>query len=129
MTKRILIADDEENLLVLVRSTLAAARYDVHEAMDGAAALSLAYRIRPDLLILDWMMPEMTGIEVVARLREDPLLARTPIILLTARSLEKDRQAGERLNVDAYLTKPFSPSNLLQLVSATLQSEVSSETP
>lgn len=112
--KTILLADDEANLRMLVHTTLDDPQYRILEAGDGATALNLARQERPDLLVLDWMMPGMTGIEVARALRQDAATAHIPIIMLTAKGQEKDREQGYSLGTHAYLIKPFSPLELLE---------------
>jgi two-component system phosphate regulon response regulator PhoB len=114
--KRILLADDEANLRMLVHTTLDDPEYQILEAEDGATALTLARQERPDLLVLDWMMPGMAGIEVARALRNDAQTANIPIIMLTAKGQEKDKEQGRALGASAYLVKPFSPLELLEKV-------------
>jgi CheY-like chemotaxis protein len=114
--KKILIADDEAHLRLLVRKTLEEDDFDLIEAPDGSAALELVHKERPDLVILDWMMPGMTGVQVLEALRENPETTATPVIMLTARSQKVDRNQVVRLGVRGYLVKPFSPLELIQLV-------------
>jgi len=118
--KTILLADDEAHLRRLVRMTLEDLDYALLEAADGAAALRLAREHRPDLLVLDWMMPGLSGLEVAAAVRSDPRLAGLPIILLTARSQARDLERGRAVDAFAYLTKPFSPLELLRQVERAL---------
>ena len=115
MTK-ILLADDDDNLRLLVRTTLEDSRREIYEAIDGPTALAMARRHSPDLLILDWMMPGMSGIDVANALRNDPTTANIPIIMLTARAQQKDRQTGHAAGVRCFLTKPFSPLQLLEKI-------------
>lgn len=114
--KTILLADDEANLRILVRTTLDDSDYHILEAADGTAALDLARRQCPDLLVLDWMMPGINGLDVARALRQDPSTAHIPIIMLTARGQETDKAQGHSLGTYAYLVKPFSPLELLQKV-------------
>jgi two-component system, OmpR family, phosphate regulon response regulator PhoB len=114
--KTILLADDEANLRILVRTTLDDPEYCILEATDGTAALELARKERPDLLVLDWMMPGINGIEVAQALRQDPETTHIPIILLTAKGQEADKAQGHSLGTSAYIVKPFSPLELLQKV-------------
>ncbi len=119
--KTILIADDEAYLRTLVRTTLDDPRFNILEARDGKEALDLARAHQPALMILDWMMPELTGIEVGRRIRADQTLHETPIILLTARGQEKDLREARAIDVKAYLIKPFSPLELLEHVEALVE--------
>jgi DNA-binding response OmpR family regulator len=114
--KTILLADDEANLRILVRTTLDDDKYRIIEATDGTTALELARQQLPDLLILDWMMPGLNGMDVAQVLREDPVTAHIPIIMLSARSQETDKERSRAVGTSAYLVKPFSPMELLQAV-------------
>jgi CheY-like chemotaxis protein len=117
----ILLADDEKPLRILVHTTLAGPDYRILEANDGLEALEIARREKPDLLVLDWMMPALTGLEVTKRLRQDPATAGIPIIMLTAKGQEADRELAVRVGITAYLVKPFSPLALLERVRETLE--------
>lgn len=114
--KTIVYAEDEPNLRLLVTSTLEDPRFDLVACSDGTEALAAARAHRPDLLVLDWMMPGLTGLDVVRTLRGEPGFGETPVIMLTARSQDVDRAAATAAGVTHYLTKPFSPLELLDLV-------------
>jgi signal transduction histidine kinase len=114
--KTILIADDEPNLRMLARITLDDPEYRILEAEDGPTALALARSESPDLLVLDWMMPGLTGIEVAHILRQDPRTTTIPIVMLTAKGQDTDKAQGRAVGVQAYLVKPFSPLELLQKI-------------
>lgn len=116
----ILVVDDEPSIVELVRFTLEDADVRVVEASDGAEALILARRIKPDLVLLDVQMPRLNGVEACRQLRREPGFARTPIIMLTAAGQQADRTRGLGAGADEYLTKPFSPLALLALVEALL---------
>ena len=116
----ILVVDDEAPIVDLVRFTLEDADVRVVEASDGAEALVLARRIKPDLVLLDVHMPSLDGLEVCQQLRREPDFARTPIVMLTAAGQQADRSSGLSAGADEYLTKPFSPLALLALVEAFL---------
>lgn len=116
----ILVVDDEAPIVDLVRFTLEDADVRVVEASDGAEALVLARRIKPDLVLLDVHMPRLDGLEVCRQLRREPAFARTPIIMLTAAGQAAERSSGLSAGADEYLTKPFSPLALLALVEALL---------
>ena len=120
MTKRILIADDEASVRLLVSNTLEDERFDIVEAVDGADALAKAEKLCPDLLILDFMMPNLNGVEVCRRVKADPLLAHTKIIMLTARTQNTDTEQAMQAGADHYLQKPFSPLELMNLVEEVL---------
>jgi DNA-binding response OmpR family regulator len=113
---KVLIADDQANLRQLVRLTLETGRFEIFEAPDGDAALELARRERPDLVFLDWTMPGLDGVEVCRALREDAANDGMRIVMLTARSQPDDRQTAHAMGADDYITKPFSPIELLEKV-------------
>jgi len=115
-TSRILICDDEEVLRALVRATLDDARYEIVEAADGDESIELARSLKPDVILLDMMMPGRTGLEVLEILRADPELSRTPVVMLTARARASDRDAAVAAGADRYLAKPFSPLELISVV-------------
>jgi two-component system phosphate regulon response regulator PhoB len=114
--KTILLADDEENLRMLVRTTLEDPDYEIVEVGNGEEAVTAATRHVPHLILLDWMMPGLTGPEVARTIRQNSALAQVPIILLTAKGQAEDRRAGLAAGATAYLVKPFSPSELLDTV-------------
>jgi CheY-like chemotaxis protein len=112
----VLVCDDEPVLRMLVRATLDQGGYTVIEACDGDEALARTLSHRPDLILLDMMMPGRSGSDVLRALRADPLTAETPVIMLTARAQAADREAVELAGASHYLTKPFSPVGLAALV-------------
>lgn len=118
--KTILLADDEAYLRLLVHTTLDDPTYRILEATDGNQALAMARAEHPDLLVLDWMMPGLSGIAVAQTLRQDPATANIPIIMLTAKGQDIDRAQGQAVGLQAYLVKPFSPLELLEKVQAIL---------
>jgi CheY-like chemotaxis protein len=117
---KLLIVDDEEGVRALVRMTLISDTYRVFEAHEGNAALELARTHRPDLILLDVMLPDMSGIEVCRTLKNDPIMASTTIIMLTAKAQQSDLGDAEQAGADGYFTKPFSPIALLQKVESIL---------
>lgn len=121
MTPTILVADDEEDVLNLVATNLKAAGFDLLKAYDGVTALEKARANRPALIILDLMLPGMTGLEVCRALKEDSRMAEIPVIMLTAKAAETDRIAGLELGADDYITKPFSPRELVLRVKSVLR--------
>jgi two-component system phosphate regulon response regulator PhoB len=121
MAERILVVDDEPDLLELVRVNLRQAGYEVETAENARVALELMKRSAPDLVVLDLMLPDVSGTEVCRRMRADADLADTPIIMLTARADEVDRVVGLELGADDYVTKPFSPRELTLRVRAVLR--------
>lgn len=112
----ILIADDEPALRSLVRATLDTGRLRILEAEDGDMTLEVARVELPDLLLLDWSMPGRTGLEVARELRADPATAGIPIVMLTARTQPFDQETASEIGIERYMTKPFSPRALLDLI-------------
>src|SRR5258705_7974865 len=110
---KILVVDDEPEAVELVEFNLKQAGFDVAVAADGAEALKKARTLLPSLIVLDLMLPEVDGLEVCKMLRRDPATAAIPIIMLTAKAAEIDRVLGLELGADDYLTKPFSPRELV----------------
>ena len=108
----VLAADDDEDILELVTFRLSRAGYTVIQAHDGQEAFDLAVEQKPDLAVLDVMMPRMDGYEVTRRLREEEATSRMPIILLTAKAQDADVDTGFDAGADDYLRKPFSPQEL-----------------
>ena len=119
--RKVLLVDDEENLRTLVHETLDETSYTIHQASDGEEALRLAAEHRPDLIILDWMMPGCSGVEVARQIRQQEWTAGTRILLLTAKSQAADKELAMASGVDGYIVKPFSPLNLLDQVEALLE--------
>jgi DNA-binding response OmpR family regulator len=116
----ILAADDDEDILQLIVFRLERSGYTVLQAHDGEEALALALENRPDLAVLDVLMPKMDGFELTRRLRAEPATSRMPIIFLTARVQDADVQEGFDAGADDYLRKPFSPQELRARVQAIL---------
>jgi DNA-binding response OmpR family regulator len=119
-TPVILAADDDEDILELVTFRLERSGYTVLRARDGEEAWSIAISARPDLAVLDVMMPKIDGFELTRRLRAEPSTSRMPIILLTARAQDADVQQGFDAGADDYIRKPFSPQELRARVQAIL---------
>src|SRR5438105_10279454 len=117
----ILVIDDEKDLIELVRYNLEKEGYDVIAATDGQSGLEVIRRHRPDLVVLDLMMPGMDGLQVCQQLRADARTGRTPVIMLTAKATEADRIVGLELGADDYVTKPFSPREVVARVKAVLR--------
>lgn len=117
---KILIVDDEPEAVELVEFNLKQSGYSVVTAADGAEALSKARSNLPDLIVLDLMIPEISGLEVCKMLRRDSVTARIPIIMLTAKAAEIDRVVGLEIGADDYITKPFSPRELVLRVNKIL---------
>jgi DNA-binding response OmpR family regulator len=122
MTSKILIADDEPNILLSLEFLMKREGFQVCVAADGVAALAAVQRERPDLVLLDVMMPGKTGFEVCQAVRADETLAATRILMLTAKGRETDVAKGLALGADAYMTKPFSTRELVERVRSLLAS-------
>lgn len=110
---RVLICDDDPLLLELMEFRLRAKGYEVIKAVDGAEALAKAEQDGPDIIVLDAMMPKADGVEVLARIKGDPALSETPVVMLTARKAERDIVSALEKGADDYLVKPFIPEELL----------------
>lgn len=121
MPHRILVVDDDKSIIKVIRAYLEQAGYQVLTATDGEAALHTLRRERPDLVILDLLMPQRDGWEVTRIVRADKTLAATPIIMLTARVEDTDKIVGLELGADDYITKPFNAREVLARVNALLR--------
>ena len=121
MSAHILVVDDEPDISALVAYHLARDRYRVRTAADGVEALRAVEAERPDLIVLDLMLPGMSGLDVLGELRRRPDTQEVPVILLTARREERDRIDGLKHGADDYLSKPFSPQELVLRVGAVLR--------
>ncbi|OGF98139.1 MAG: hypothetical protein A2Z06_05160 [Candidatus Glassbacteria bacterium RBG_16_58_8] len=115
-TKKILVVDDEPNIVRMLESRLKASGYEVITASNGLEALNTARSEKPDLIILDIMLPEMDGYKVCAMLKYDIEHSRIPIIMLTARAHESDRKLGAELGVQEYIVKPFDGKELMKTI-------------
>jgi DNA-binding response OmpR family regulator len=120
MPPRILIIDDDPDLREIVELKLSISGFETHTETDGEAGLGAALRTAPDLVLVDWMMPKMTGLEVCQAMRSAEATRRTPIILLTAKAQVADVERGFAAGADDYLVKPFSPTELLARITAVL---------
>lgn len=119
-----MLVDDEPHVLEVLRVTLEDLGFRLIEAADGPGALELAREESPDLIVLDVMLPDMSGLEVCRSLKQSTETGDTPIIMLTARSGEDDATAGMEAGADRYLTKPFSPLTLMTEVVKLLKVEL-----
>jgi two-component system, OmpR family, alkaline phosphatase synthesis response regulator PhoP len=119
--KRILIIEDDRDIVELVRYNLANEGFEVNAAADGISGLAQLRKSPPDLLLLDLMLPKMPGLEICKEIRRDSALNRLPIMMLTARGEEADRVVGLEMGADDYVTKPFSPRELVARVKALLR--------
>jgi CheY-like chemotaxis protein len=120
MSRTVLVADDEPALLRLMEYLLTREGHRLLTATNGDEALQIARDERPDLVVLDIMMPRQDGYMVAQAIRADTVIGKTPIIMLSARAQEEDIARGVAVGVDTYLTKPFSPEQLLELVATYL---------
>jgi DNA-binding response OmpR family regulator len=116
MPKRVLIVDDEPNIVLSVEFLMQREGHDVVTARDGQEAIDMLVGTKPDLMILDVMMPRKNGFEVCAEVRADPDFSGMPILMLTAKGREAEMKKGMSLGADAYITKPFSTHELVTRV-------------
>lgn len=115
--KRVLIVEDQTDIRKLIRMTLEFEDYEIHEASDGSFGLRLAGAVRPDLVLLDVMMPgDMDGLQVCRAIKTDPALKGIKVVLLSARGQARDLEAGKQAGADEYLVKPFSPLQLIDTI-------------
>jgi CheY-like chemotaxis protein len=121
LLRTVLIADDESSIRLLVHATIESDDYTVIEASDGAQAWALAQQLKPSLVLLDVQMPGQSGLEVLRSIKADPDLKATRVILLTSKAQERDIEVGLIAGADFYLTKPFSPLDLLTRVEEALE--------
>jgi two-component system, OmpR family, phosphate regulon response regulator PhoB len=121
MKPTVMIVEDEASLVTMLRYNFEKEGYNVTESSNGEEAITIAEEIRPDVVILDWMLPRMSGIEVCRQLRRKPETRTVPIIMLTARSEETDKVRGLNIGADDYMIKPFSIPELVARVRALLR--------
>ncbi len=114
--KKVVVIDDEPFILMMIEDKLKKAMIDVVTLRSSVGAVNVIKKEKPGLIILDWMMPELSGIELCQILKHDPEIAEIPIFMLTAKGQEADEQLGLRSGVTRYITKPFSPKALLEMV-------------
>ncbi len=118
MTAHVLLIEDEPNIAEAIRFILMRDGLRVSTHSGGADAIEVVRQARPDLLILDLMLPGMSGIDILSALRADPMTEELPVLMLTARGQGRDRAAAERAGVDAFMSKPFSNTEMLASVRA-----------
>jgi DNA-binding response OmpR family regulator len=118
--KRVLIAEDEPNIVISLEFLLKGAGYEVTVARDGEEALRQIGTLRPDLVVLDIMLPSVSGFEVCRSIREDPVTRSIRVLMLTARGRESEMQKGIAAGADVYMTKPFATKELLEAVARLL---------
>lgn len=114
MTPVALVVEDAPDIRLVISFVLEKAGFKVYEESDGEAGLAVAAEVRPDIVLLDWMLPAMSGIEVCRALRDNADLGAVAVILLTARAQESDVEAGFAAGADDYIVKPFRPRELLE---------------
>jgi len=114
--RKLLIVDDEEGVRSLVRMTLESDKYDILEAHTGTDAMNLVREHLPDLVLLDVMLPDISGVEVCRALKSEPETKSVTVVMLTAKAQSADLEEAEKAGADGYFTKPFSPIALLQRV-------------
>jgi two-component system alkaline phosphatase synthesis response regulator PhoP/two-component system response regulator VicR len=116
LARKILTCDDEKNIVRLIQVNLERQGYEVVTAYNGRECLEVVEREHPDLIVLDLMMPEMTGFEVLDALKKNPATEHIPVIMLTARTQDQDVLRGWQAGVECYLTKPFNPIELITFI-------------
>ena len=119
---KVIVVDDEPFILMMIEDKLKKAKIDVITLRESTRAVETIRKERPDLIILDWMMPELSGIELCKLIKGDPELRSIPIFMLTAKGQDSDEQQGIQCGVNRYITKPFSPKSLLEMVQETVGS-------
>ena len=120
MKKKVLIVDDEPFILMIVEDKLKNAGYEVLTRKDGENIMEFIKSEKPDLIIMDWLLPGISGIDICKMIKEDPETSSIPLFMLTAKGQEADEKLGLQYGVKHYITKPFSPTELLKLVTATI---------
>ena len=116
MSRRVLIVDDEPNIVTSLEFLMRGDDYEVRVARNGEEALQLAESFRPDIVVLDVMMPRRSGFEVCQKIRENPVLGDVKIVMLTAKGRDVEKEKGLDLGANAYITKPFSTKELMNTV-------------
>jgi two-component system phosphate regulon response regulator PhoB len=117
---KVVVIDDEPFILMMIEDKLKKAKIDVVALRESRRALDVIRKEMPELIILDWMMPELSGIELCKLIKADPGLKDIPIFMLTAKGQDSDEQLGFQSGVSRYITKPFSPKSLLEMVQETI---------
>lgn len=121
MNIKVLVVDDEEHIVELVKFNLETEGFDVEVAYDGLDGFVKARDTKPDLIFLDWMLPGISGIDILKKIRSDKELSNTPVIMLTAKNMESDKIQGLDVGADDYITKPFSVKEVLARTNAVLR--------
>lgn len=117
---KVIVIDDEPFILMMIEDKLKKAGIKVITLRESINAVSVIKNEKPDLIILDWMMPELSGIDLCKMLKSEPDIAKIPIFMLTAKGQEADEQLGLKCGVTRYITKPFSPKSLLEMIEETI---------
>ncbi|MEK6581589.1 MAG: response regulator [Nitrospirota bacterium] len=118
--RKVIVIDDEPFILMMIEDKLKKAGIKVITLRESINAVSVVKNEKPDLIILDWMMPELSGIDLCKMLKSEPDIAEIPIFMLTAKGQEADEQLGLKCGVTRYITKPFSPKSLLEMIEETI---------
>lgn len=118
--RKVIVIDDEPFILMMIEDKLKKAGIKVITLRESINAVSIVKNEKPDLIILDWMMPELSGIDLCKMLKSEPDIAKIPIFMLTAKGQEADEQLGLKCGVTRYITKPFSPKSLLEMIEETI---------
>ena len=118
---RVLVVEDEDHIRMVVEYNLKLEGFDVYSADDGPAGLELAQRVLPDAILLDWMMPEMDGLQVLTELKRDETTAHIPVFMLTAKGMDADIDRASKLGADDYIIKPFDPRLLGETIRKKLE--------
>jgi two-component system phosphate regulon response regulator PhoB len=121
--KKVIVIDDEPFILMMIADKLKTAKIDVITLRESRNALAIIKNEKPSLIILDWMMPELSGIDLCNMIKNDPEIAKIPVFMLTAKGQDADAQLGLLCGVERYITKPFSPKSLLEMVKESIGSE------
>lgn len=127
--RKVLVVDDEMFVRIIIKQSLKKHDIEIIEGANGLEAVEKAIREKPDLILLDVMMPKMNGFEACEKITNDPITSHIPIFMLTARGEAMDKKRGERLGAVQYLTKPFSPQKLAQQIIETLDQFGEKTTP
>jgi DNA-binding response OmpR family regulator len=117
---KVIVIDDEPFILMMIEDKLKKAKIDVITLKESKNAIEVVRKEKPDLIILDWMMPELSGIDICRQLKADPELSGIHIFMLTAKGQDADEHLGLQSGVERYITKPFSPKSLLEMVQETI---------
>jgi len=117
---KVIVIDDEPFILMMIEDKLKKAGIKVITLRESINAMSVVKNEKPDLIILDWMMPELSGIDLCKMLKSDPETSSIPIFMLTAKGQEADEQMGLKCGITRYITKPFSPKALLEIIEETI---------